>query len=96
MLRRSLFMLGLSVALPFAGLGMLPQNTLAGDTYTSAEAAGLLYTLQGEYLGVIDSWNGTWGAQVIAVGPKELEVHLLQGGLPGDGFKGREATKHSR
>jgi len=96
MLRRSLIMLGLSLALPISGLGTLSKSALAGDTYTSADAAGLLYTLQGEYLGVIDSWNGTWGAQVIALSPKELDVHLLQGGLPGDGYKGREPSKQCR
>jgi len=93
MLRRSLLVLGLSVSLPISGIGMFAQNSIAGDTYTSPEAAPVVYNLQGEYLGVIDSWNGTWGAQVIAVGPTELDVHLLQGGLPGDGYKGREPSK---
>ncbi|MCU0708703.1 MAG: DUF1080 domain-containing protein [Pirellula sp.] len=70
-----------------------PSHLFAGDTFTSAESAGITYDLQGEYLGVIDAWGGTWGAQVIARSMDDLEVHLLQGGLPGDGFKDQEPTK---
>jgi hypothetical protein len=70
-----------------------PSYLFAGDTFTSPETAGTTFDLQGEYLGVIDSWGGTWGAQVIARSLDDLEVHLLQGGLPGDGFKDRDPTK---
>lgn len=65
----------------------------AGESFTSPQDAGALYDLQGEYLGVIESWGGTWGAQIIARSSTDLEVHLLEGGLPGDGFKMREPTK---
>lgn len=64
-----------------------------GDTYTSQADAGVVYSLQGEYLGVVESWGGTWGAQVLATSEKTLTIHLLNGGLPGDGFNGREPSK---
>jgi len=63
------------------------------ETFTSQEKAGLAYKLQGEYLGVVESWGGTWGAQIIAVSEKKLAIHLLDGGLPGQGFKGTLPTK---
>jgi hypothetical protein len=65
----------------------------AGETYTSPEDAGALFKVQGEYLGVIEAWGGNWGAQVIATSDKTLEVHLLEGGLPGEGFEKREPTR---
>lgn len=93
MFRRTFVLRSLAVPVVFYG-GVLQSGRLwAGDTFTSLEDAGLLYILQGEYLGVLDSWGGTWGAQVIARGAEDLEVHLLEGGLPGDGFKSREPTK---
>jgi hypothetical protein len=70
-----------------------PTSIFAEDVFTSAEAAGVTYDLQGEYLGVIDDWGGTWGAQVIAQNMEDFEIHLLEGGLPGDGFKGQEPSK---
>jgi hypothetical protein len=69
------------------------SSVFAGETFTSIEAAGDLYKLQGEYLGVAGSGDGTWGAQVIATGDKSLEVHLLKGGLPGDGFQSKEPNQ---
>lgn len=66
---------------------------IAGDTYTTPESAPAVFKLQGEYLGVIESWKGTWGAQVVAVSEDKLEIHLLEGGLPGDGAKDRLPSK---
>jgi len=91
-MQRRLFV-QLAAISPIIANAFLHATTLAGDAFTDVAAAGDLYQLQGEYLGVIDDWNGTWGAQVIARGEKELDVHLLQGGLPGDGFKSREPTR---
>ena len=85
--------LAVGTATPFAALAMSNLNLHAGETFTSIEAAGDLYRLQGEYLGVIESLGGTWGAQVIATGDKTLEVHLLKGGLPGDGFDSKEPSR---
>ena len=63
------------------------------ETYTSPANAGAIAKLQGEYLGVIEAWGGTWGGQVIAVSEKKILIHLLEGGLPGQGVKGRSPTK---
>ena len=76
-----------------AGAVGISGDLFAVETYTSIAEAGDLYRLQGEYLGVVESLEGTWGAQVIATGEKTLEVHLLKGGLPGDGFKSKEPTR---
>jgi hypothetical protein len=76
----------------FALLASTSQSSFA-ETYTSQEKAGVAYKLQGEYLGVVESWGGTWGAQIIAVSEKKLAIHLLEGGLPGQGFKGASPTK---
>ena len=59
---------------------------LHAETYTSAAQAGPIFQLQGEYLGVIDAWGGTWGAQIVATSETSVSVHLLDGGLPGQGF----------
>ena len=66
---------------------------LRAEIYTSPAKAGAIIKLQGEYLGVIEAWGGTWGAQVIAVSEKKISIHLLEGGLPGQGVKGRSPTK---
>ncbi|XZE35267.1 3-keto-disaccharide hydrolase [Pirellulaceae bacterium SH501] len=76
-----------------ASIGLLPtplQFTLsarAGETFVEPQKAGLLFDLQGEYLGVVEEWGGNWGAQVVANGPNKLTVHLLKDGLPGAGAK---------
>lgn len=98
MLRRTFIICGIVVPTVLGSGVASPGNLWAGDTFTSQEAAGLIYDLQGEYLGVIEAdagglAEGTWGAQVIAKSMTELQVHLLQGGLPGDGFKERTPTK---
>jgi len=85
--------LAVGTATPFVAMAFGEPNLLAGETFTSVDAAGDLYRLQGEYLGVIESLEGTWGAQVIATGDKTLEVHLLKGGLPGDGFDSKEPSR---
>ncbi len=82
-------MLGSLLLCAIANSGCL----LRADTFTDPEAAGPIYRLQGEYRGVIDAWGGNWGAQVVAVSSNRLSVHLLNGGLPGDGFTGREPSK---
>lgn len=74
-----------------SGLGLPSQFSLssvrAGETFVEPQKAGVLFELQGEYLGVVEDWEGNWGAQVVANGPRNLTVHLLKGGLPGAGAK---------
>lgn len=73
----------------------LVNTTLAwgGETFVEPGQAGVLFELQGEYLGVVDAWGGNWGAQVVAVGATKLNVHLLKGGLPGAGAKSSQPEK---
>lgn len=73
--------------LQFASLGT------CGETYVSPATASPIFKYQGEFMGVIESWGGTWGAQVIALDEKKLEAHLLQKGLPGLGFEGGKPSK---
>jgi hypothetical protein len=92
-LRRMFVMHGILIPIALCS-GWLPSPMVwGGETYTSREAAGLIYELQGEYLGVIEAWGGTWGAQVIARSKEDIQVHLLDGGLPGDGYRERTPTK---
>ena len=82
----------LLLAFVFCFVSYVPIG-LRAETYTSAAKAGILYKLQGEYLGVVEAWGGNWGAQVIAVSEKKISVHLLDGGLPGQGFRGGSPSK---
>ncbi len=68
-------------------------SIIGAETYTSAEKAGAIFKLQGEYMGVVDAWGGTWGGQVIAKSERKLEIHLLEGGLPGQGFQSNANRK---
>lgn len=94
MFRRQFLAVGASLPIALRATSEWNSSARAGDTFVRGEDAGPIFAVQGEYLGVIDAWGGTWGAQLIATSPSDLQVHLLSGGLPGDGFKGREPTKH--
>lgn len=65
-------------------------------TIIDSAKAGIDYTIQGEYLGVIDADGGrTWGAQVIALGKGKFHAVGYPGGLPGDGFDPNESVRES-
>ncbi len=86
--------IGSTLCISFAMLaGSIPSPNLWAETYTSTAKASPIFKLQGEYMGVVEAWGGTWGAQVIAVSEKKLSIHLLEGGLPGQGLKGKSPIK---
>ncbi|MBU6387095.1 MAG: hypothetical protein KGS49_14240, partial [Planctomycetes bacterium] len=49
---------------PVVAMSLNASDLIAAETFTSIEAAGDLYRLQGEYMGVVGATDGTWGAQV--------------------------------
>ncbi len=77
-----------SLLLVLITVGMVCNGDwLSADTYTSPESAGEAHKLQGEYTGIVESWGGTWGSQVVALGNSEFSIVLFPGGLPGDGYR---------
>ncbi len=59
------------------------------ETCVDPSKAGPEYTVQGEYLGNVETDAGPekWGAQVIALGNNKFRVIGLAGGLPGEGWQ---------
>ena len=60
-------------------------------TYTTAEAGGQDYAVQGEYRGT--AGDDKIGIQVIALGDGKFQAVLHLGGLPGDGWNGEEPQR---
>jgi hypothetical protein len=88
---RSYMMRSLSGWLLGVVIAMAASWSVAEDdvqTFLDPEKAGIIYQLQGEYLGNLDN-DGIaerWGAQVIALGDQKFAVTGYKGGLPGDGW----------
>lgn len=62
-------------------------------TFTDAKSAGEDFTVQGEYLGELQTNEGKIkvGVQVIALGDKKFRAEVYPGGLPGEGWsRGQE------
>src|ERR1022692_3765245 len=87
------------------GVGLVGVNTSAQDkkdekkkdekkappkknTFTDAAEAGIDYVIQGEYVGKTEG-GAALGCQVIALGNGNSQAVMLPGGLPGDGWDGK-------
>ena len=62
------------------------QGKEGEPAFTTIEAAGKDYIIQGEYEGTLDADGVKWGAQVIARGDGRFSAAGFRGGLPGDGW----------
>ena len=65
----------------------------AEQAFLTAEEGGRDYSLQGEFVGIVETWGGAYGAQVISLGSDTFDVVLYAGGLPGDGYRNEVAKK---
>jgi hypothetical protein len=59
------------------------------STFTDPKDAGIDYVLQGEYIGKIQGGDKL-AAQVIALGSGSFQAVVLPGGLPGEGWDGKD------
>jgi hypothetical protein len=74
---------GVLAGLAMRGASQEQQGNLKKGV-TDAKEAGPDFLIQGEYVGTVGL-----GAQVIARGDGKFVVHLLKGGLPGNGWDGK-------
>lgn len=79
----------LSLPLLLAGAGLSAEE---GERIiiTDADKAGPDFAIQGEYRGLTEPGSGGVGVQVIAMGNGRFRAVFEPGGLPGDGWTGKD------
>jgi hypothetical protein len=88
---KNLLIAGCLLAVPTAHAADPPKKEL--KAYTDPGKAGRDFTIQGEYVG--ENHGAKAGAQVIAEGDGKFTVRFLDGGLPGNGWSGKEFKAHA-
>ncbi|MCA9059229.1 MAG: DUF1080 domain-containing protein [Planctomycetaceae bacterium] len=89
------FVLSVTVLLACVAPVSHAQDTNPKTAYLTAEAAGPVADIQGEYAGEVPSDDGPVrvGVQIVAVGTDKLKYAAYMGGLPGDGWDGNEPVR---
>ena len=94
MVRRAYFPLMMILASTLATMACAFSAAREEVTEPEQAKADPDFAVQGEYLGegvLPDGTQGKVGAQVIARGDGKFEIYLLAGGLPGEGWKRKDA-----
>lgn len=89
-MKRSRWFLGLAATLMIASHGQAK-----GPAFTDPNQAGPDYSIQGEYVGDLETPDGKVrvGVQVIAAGNGRFRSVGYHGGLPGDGWNGEQPVR---
>ncbi len=83
----------LLAAVVLVALTMTAEAADKNETFTDPEKAGPDFAVQGEYVGAVHNGRKPFGIQIIALGDGKFDAVAYPGGLPGDGWDGREKLK---